>query len=152
MTSSHWSRDGVICPTVFVCRCRQAVVICSRCDRGQHYCGLRCSEPSRQEKQRKAQARYRRTFNGRSKQAERQRRFRERRAKVTHQGSTELKAGDLLQARSEPRLVRKLPRPRYHDACHVCRQPVSPHVRWGFLDRQRRRASPTWPPRLTDPG
>ena len=37
-------------PDGFSCaRCRRQVLICSRCDRGQHYCGARCSGLARRE-------------------------------------------------------------------------------------------------------
>ena len=75
---------------LFTCaRCRRQVVICSHCDRGNIYCGKRCSETARRQSQREAGRRYRNTRRGRFAHAERQRRYRQRRKqKVTHQGST----------------------------------------------------------------
>ena len=46
-------------PRLFLClRCRDQVVICSRCDRGQVYCGRECASEVRRSKQRKARRRY----------------------------------------------------------------------------------------------
>ena len=74
---------------VFNCaRCRCPVVICSHCDRGNLYCGKRCSETARRQSRREASERYQKTRRGRRAHAERQRRYRQRRRKkVTHQGS-----------------------------------------------------------------
>ena len=82
----------------FYCaRCHAVMVLCRRCDRGQRYCGPRCSEGARHESLRRAGRRHRRTVTGRQANAERQRRFRARRAAdVTHQGHA-LKADLALQ-------------------------------------------------------
>ena len=79
---------------LFLCaRCRRQVLICSRCDRGQQYCGARCSGLARRESLRAAGRRYQHSRRGRHCHAERQRRYRHRcgedaRAqKVTHHGS-----------------------------------------------------------------
>ena len=83
---------------VFRCaRCQCQVRVCSRCDRGQRYCGARCTGAARAESVRVAGRRYQRTRRGRVAHAWRQHRYRERlhryrehRAgvhKVTHQGS-----------------------------------------------------------------
>ena len=61
---------------LFLCaRCRRQVLICSRCDRGQRYCGARCSGPARRESLRAAGRRYQQTRRGRHCHAERQRRY-----------------------------------------------------------------------------
>ena len=79
---------------LFLCaRCRRQVLICSRCDRGQRYCGARCSGPARRESLRAAGRRYQHSRRGRHCHAERQRRYRRRWRedarvhKVTHHGS-----------------------------------------------------------------
>ena len=79
---------------LFLCaRCRRQVLICSRCDRGQHYCGARCSGLARRESLRGAGRRYQHSRRGRHCHAERQRRYRRRcregacTHKVTHHGS-----------------------------------------------------------------
>ena len=78
---------------LFLCaRCRRQVLICSRCDRGQQYCGARSSGPARRESLRAAGRRYQHSRPGRHCHAECQRRYRRRcredaRAqKVTHHG------------------------------------------------------------------
>ena len=69
-------------------RCLCAVVICSRCDRGNRYCSGGCAEQARRDSMRRATARYQRTRRGRFSHAARQQRYRARqRQKVTHQGS-----------------------------------------------------------------
>lgn len=69
----------------FYCaRCGAAVQLCTRCDRGQRYCGSSCAKSARGESLRRAGKRYRQSARGREANAERQRRFRERRASVTH--------------------------------------------------------------------
>ena len=54
-------------------RCRRQVLICSRCDRGQHYCGARCSGLARRESLRGAARRYQQSRRDRHCHAERQR-------------------------------------------------------------------------------
>ena len=61
----------------FLCaRCKRQVLICSRCDRGQQYCGARCSGLARGESLRAAGRRYQQSRCGRHCHAERQRRWR----------------------------------------------------------------------------
>lgn len=76
----------------FLCaRCRKQVVLCSRCDRGNRYCGRACARQARVDGRRKTTSRYQRSFRGRLAHAARSRRWRQRRAEaaqnVTHQGS-----------------------------------------------------------------
>ena len=76
----------------FLCaRCRQPVVLCSRCDRGNRYCGRACSRQARDNARRETTSRYQRSFRGRLAHAARSRRWRQRHAEaaqnVTHQGS-----------------------------------------------------------------
>lgn len=72
----------------FLCaRCRAQVLICSGCDRGQIYCTQACSAAARRASLREAGRRYQASRRGRITHAARARRYRERRNKVTHQGS-----------------------------------------------------------------
>ena len=84
---------------LFLCaRCRDQVLLCSHCDRGQHYCGPACSSKSRNERRREAAERYQSSRRGRLKHAARSASWRRRRRslrqssalggadKVTHQG------------------------------------------------------------------
>ena len=80
--------------------CRVQVILCSRCDRGNRYCGRACRRQARTEARRQAAQRYQRSWRGRVCHAQRSRRWRQRRAardavgaagadaqNVTHQGS-----------------------------------------------------------------
>jgi hypothetical protein len=53
-------------------------------DRGNRYCSLNCSKMARQKSLRAAGKRYQKTRKGKFKNAERQKRHRERQKKVTH--------------------------------------------------------------------
>lgn len=76
------------CCRFFVCaRCRSQALVCSRCDRGQVYCGRHCALEARRCNQRKARARYQATSRGRKMHAERSRRYRAQHRRVTDQGS-----------------------------------------------------------------
>ena len=68
-------------------RCHCQVILCRRCDRGHVYCAKGCAYHARRDALRRAGSRYRSTRRGRLKNAARQRRFRARQQKVTHQGS-----------------------------------------------------------------
>jgi hypothetical protein len=68
-------------------RCHGQVILCRACDRGHVYCGKGCAQAARRASLQRAGARYRRTRRGRLNNAERQRRFRARRQKVTHHRS-----------------------------------------------------------------
>ena len=76
----------------FLCaRCRLPVVLCSRCDRGNRYCGRACRRQARDDARRETAGRYQRSYRGRLTHAARSRRWRQRQAEaaqnVTHQGS-----------------------------------------------------------------
>ena len=59
-------------------QCYRQVVLCPRCDRGNHYCSRECSESARREAQRLAGQRYQDSLPGRRTHAARQRRYRDR--------------------------------------------------------------------------
>src|SRR5919109_3298999 len=70
--------------------CAQVFFLCRRCDRGNRYCSPGCSTSARRSGLRAAGERYQRTSYGRRGHADRQRRYRARRAAaqiVTHQGT-----------------------------------------------------------------
>ena len=84
---------------LFLCaRCRDQVLLCSHCDRGQQYCSRACSSASRRERRRNAAERYQSSRRGQLKHAARTACWRQRRRsmrkdadrgdidKVTHQG------------------------------------------------------------------
>ena len=96
---------------LFLCaRCRDQVLLCSHCDRGQLYCGRACSFASRHERRRQSAQRYQSSRGGRLKHAARSAFWRTRRRslrqasaagaidKVTHQGCLRLGTDALLLA------------------------------------------------------
>jgi len=101
---------------LFLCaRCRDQVLLCSHCDRGQQYCSRACSSLSRRERRREAAERYQRSRGGRLKHAartacwrQRQRSLRQASAgdaidkEVTHQGCPDAGADASLLACDPP--------------------------------------------------
>lgn len=66
---------------LYLCtRCRVQVVLCSRCDRGNRYCGRACRHQAREDARRQTAQRYQRSWGGRIAHAQRSRRWRQRRA------------------------------------------------------------------------
>ncbi len=66
---------------LYLCaRCRAQVLLCSRCDRGNRYCGRQCRHQAREQARREAAQRYQRSWRGRIAHAQRSRRWRQRRA------------------------------------------------------------------------
>ena len=134
---------------LFLCaRCRRQVLICSRCDRGQQYCGAGCSGLARRESRRAAGRRYQQSRRGRHCHAERQRRYRRRcregtcREKVTHHGSASPARGAALarhrvaMREASPSMSPPSAPERARAAsgtgamhCHFCARPVSEFVR-----------------------
>lgn len=101
---------------LFLCaRCRDQVLLCSHCDRGQQYCSRTCSSLSRRERRREAAERYQSSRGGRLKHAartacwrQRQRSLRQAGAgdaidkEVTHQGCPDAGADASLLACDPP--------------------------------------------------
>jgi len=148
---------------LFLCaRCRDQVLLCSHCDRGQQYCSRTCSSGSRRERRRQAAQRYQRSRGGQLKHAARTACWRQRRRslrqasavgtnKVTHQGCSIAPADASLLACQTPSPCED------HEAsvdtdsandtaaasagtvplavlvCRRCTQPLLPHVRQGYL-------------------
>ena len=113
-------------------RCHSQVTICSHCDRGNIYCGKSCADLARSTSLKAAGKRYQRTRRGRFKHAERQRRYRSRCKKVTHQGSSEPPTNDPLTARSEAPLSLDI----IEDEgirCHFCGRLCSAFLRLEYL-------------------
>ena len=94
----------------FCQRCRIQVIICSRCDHGQRYCGSICAQNARLTSLKRAAKRYQSSRSGRFTNAARQRRFRQRHPqKVTHQGSLPQVLHDVLKNKpDQPQIVQKL--------------------------------------------
>lgn len=146
---------------LFLCaRCRDQVLLCSHCDRGQQYCSRACSSASRRERRREAAERYQSSQRGRRRHAARTACWRRRRRslhqraaledtnKVTHQGcpaggaQASLLACDTPSACEPIALIGSVPEstPAAADAvplavltCRRCAQPLLPHVRLGYL-------------------
>ena len=122
----------------FYCaKCHSAVVLCRRCDRGQRYCGAQCSTAARRESLRRAGRRYLQTVRGRQASAERQRRFRMRRAAdVTHQGRAvrvnRVSRSEEHGAHHRETLSMALPVPTLVRCKHVRRTPAPPSAA-GYL-------------------
>lgn len=100
---------------LFLCaRCRDQVLLCSHCDRGQQYCGRACSSMSRRERRRQTAQRYQSSRGGQLKHAARSASWRRRRRsqgragagddidKVTHQGCSVAPADASLLACETP--------------------------------------------------
>jgi hypothetical protein len=140
---------------LFLCaRCRDQVLLCSHCDRGQRYCGPACSRQARDAAQRDAARRYQRSRRGRMAHAARTRRWRSRRLahrgvanSVTHQGSqagvaaaplaawthdTAASTLDATAAVTPPQDATELSKP---PCCARCSAPLGTWLRQGFLRR-----------------
>lgn len=148
---------------LFLCaRCRDQVLLCSHCDRGQQYCGRACSSVSRRERRRQTAQRYQSSRGGQLKHAARAACWRQRRRslrqasagdidKVTHQGCSVAPADASLLACETPSPC-EAHEPTVHTdsandtaaasagtaalavlVCRRCTHRLLPHVRQGFL-------------------
>ena len=133
---------------LFLCaRCRSQVWICSHCDRGNVYCSRQCSEPARRESLRAAGRRYQSSRSGRFRHAERQRHYRAKTQKVTHQGSADAAPDGVLHAEFNTPPVQRFTAAAtgvqgLH--CHFCHRACSPLVRLDFLYRSSELRSIPW--------
>lgn len=118
--------------------CRAAVLICSHCDRGQRYCADGCAQRARAASLRAAGARYQASFAGRLAHAQRQRRYRARCQKVTHQGSPP--PASPVEVRTAPTGPESVA--CANGQCHLCHRVLSPFVRQDFLRSPVRRPCP----------
>ena len=146
---------------LFLCaRCRDQVLMCSHCDRGQLYCGRACSFAGRRERRRQTVTRYQHSRGGRLKHAARTACWRTRRRsrylasagedidKVTHQGcprsladasllacdtpsACELTALTESAADVEPATATAAPFVAL--VCRRCAHALLPHVRLSWL-------------------
>ena len=115
-------------------RCHRQVTICSHCDRGNIYCGKSCADLARRASLKAAGKRYQHTRRGRFKHAERQRHYRSRSKKVTHQGSPEPPTNDPLTTQSEaPVSVVVIEDEAI--CCHFCGRLCSAFLRLEYLHR-----------------
>ncbi len=126
-------------------RCRTQVVICSRCDRGQRYCGSACARNARAISLKRAAKKHQSSRTGRFNNAARQRRFRQRlKQKVTHHGSLTRVLRDLLKNRpARPQTTQK-PASIIGDTlfCCCCGSACQPFLRQDFLQSRQPRRQP----------
>jgi hypothetical protein len=140
------------------------VLLCSRCDRGQRYCGRACSRAARQDSRRESARRYQRSRAGRLAHAARSRRWRHRQSAqagrdgaastnfVTHQGSL-LAATDAplppCEQAAEPKPVDTIVNvANVAPICRRCAAALSPWARQGFLRHAR---ASRWAVRVVEP-
>ena len=129
-------------------RCHKQVLICRRCDRGHRFCGDACSRLSRRDCQRRATERYQRSPQGRTNNARRQQRFRERQqlidqqsktTKVTHHGSTLSTSRASLQLGRWPDRYLAINQGSVGELrCHCCACLCDPFLRRHFLHSSSR--------------
>ena len=117
-------------------RCYCQVILCRACDRGNVYCGKGCAQAARRTSLQQAGARYRHTRRGRLNNAERQRRYRARRQKVTHHRSVPRAAPAVLpDTTASP--VKPMVYTQSDDPtaifCQHCGREVDPFLRRDYL-------------------
>ena len=123
-------------PRRFLCACcRTPVLVCSRCDHGNRYC-KDCAAKARPRCVKAAGERYQASRRGRHAHAQRQRRWRAKRAKVTHQGSPPPGLPALLPPEVA---VIEVEAPQQLWPCHFCQGNCAELVRIDFLRRRIRR-------------
>ncbi len=133
-------------------RCHRQVKICRCCDRGNRYCGKPCSQPARRESLRAAGRRYQESRRGQFRHAERQRRYRSRQRKMTHQGSPPLPRNDVLSPEPKVAGTHSEPLPVIRTQgmrCYFCNRTCSPFMRLDFLHTPGPRLDQppwAWPP------
>lgn len=135
-------------------RCHRQVMICRYCDRGNIYCGLRCSIAARTESLRAAGKRYQCSLKGRMNHALRQRRYRLRSNKVTHQGSTDSPSDGLLLLESRLERATDGSESGIHThamQCDFCHRWFGAFIRVDFLHSRTPRYS-QWPWIRSPPG
>ena len=117
-------------------RCYCQVVICRHCDRGNMYCND-CALPARTASLDRAKKKHQATRQGHHQNAERQKRFRERKQKkVTDQGSAPLDANDVLHTdsnTSEEAATAEQISKELTILCHFCHGECDVFLRRQFL-------------------
>jgi hypothetical protein len=130
-------------PRLFLCSlCRQQVLICRRCDRGQVYCGHVCALEVRRGRQREARRRYQASERGRRMHADRSRQYRARGRRVTDQGrklatkpAQQPQLSHAAAMAAQPVIINAGVRV---NVCYRCGQSVSNLVRMAPIRRSRR--------------
>jgi hypothetical protein len=125
---------------LFLCNhCRQQVIICRRCDRGQVYCSPVYALEVRRRNQRDARRRYQATDRGRRMHADRNRKYRARGSRVTDQSWTFSPQPETARAAAMATQPPVMIAARRITACDLCGNPVSDRVRLSPIRRPRRR-------------
>jgi len=108
------------------------------------YCFDGCAPEARRDSLRRAGARYCATRRGRFNNAARQRRFRAKSSKVTHQGSPPTGTPAVVAVNEKPPDSLQALAPSAVDSlrCHHCGQPCDPFLRQDFLRSSARRRYP----------
>ena len=129
VSSSLNFKELAVLGRLFLCaRCSCQVFICRSCDRGQCYCAGECSRLARQSKMREAGKRYQGSYKGSLRHAARALVYRKKRNrnKVTHQGSADRGASDLLCCDTVSSSQKPARTCHFggHEQCHWCGQQV----------------------------
>ena len=130
-------------PRLFQCAlCHTQSRVCSKCDRGQIYCGTVCAVFARKKSMKLAGMRYQRTFNGKRNHAARQARYRMRQNEiVTHQGSPLMPQHASMNSLENKTEKTKNEHKKLALTCCFCEKPVSDWIRNDFLRRRGSHAS-----------
>ena len=121
--------------------CCLQVRLCSKCDRGNRYCGQICAALARRRSVAEAGRRYQRGFQGALNHANRQAIYRVHTAEeVTHQGSAGGSSSAILsfgndKGASEP--ITSKPETEARNRCSGCGIPCGPFARPDFIGRCR---------------
>lgn len=122
--------------------CHTQSRVCSKCDRGQIYCGTVCAFFARKKSMKLAGIRYQRTFNGKLNHAARQARYRMRQNEiVTHQGSLSMPQYAPINSLKNESEETETRQKKSVLTCDFCKKPVSDWIRNDFLRRRRSRSS-----------
>lgn len=155
---------------LFACRrCHRLVSLCRRCDHNQVYCLTGCAVTARRESRRESARRYARSLRGRTANARRQDRFRQRRrekvaqaivdepvteppelVKVTHQGSPGEHTFALLANPMRVRATAVIHPSTRLLCCHGCGDNAAQFLRRSFLRPHERRRTRSTSPRQPD--
>lgn len=122
-------------PRLFQCAlCHTQSRACSKCDRGQIYCGDVCAFFARKESMKLAGKRYQATFRGKRNHAARQARYRKRQKEiVTHQGSLSVpQHASINSPEKKPKKTENGQKKQLLTCC-FCQRPVSVWSRNDFL-------------------
>lgn len=131
-------------PRLFQCAlCHTQSRACSKCDRGQIYCGNVCAVSARKISMKLAGMRYQKTFNGKRKHAARQALYRMRQSEiVTHQGSPSMPQHAPMNSLENKPEKTENGHKKAVLICSFCKKPVSDWIRKDFLRRRYAHTSP----------